>query len=176
VGGSTNIPVSEYASLVVSIDMGWQKHWSGRHFDSLLEHVCLVGLKLRKVIALCVKIKACVICKKFEDDPTKTAEDIPEHDCLRNHYGWSGSMESDALVEMLHDLFDKWCCTVDRIVTNDNSTMKAHAKWNDSDYIANYIKAAPRLPVGKSGRTKKRPDYGQLRGDVPEPGFLDSML
>jgi rubrerythrin len=170
--GQGTISVSEYARLNVSMDMGWQKRGSGRHYDSLSGHACLVGLTQRKVLCLTVKIKVCTICKKIEDDPSKSADDIPEHECLRNHIGLLGSMESDALVEMIHDLFDRWRCTVDRIVTDDDSTMKAHAKWNDSDYIAYYNKPVPRLPVGNSGRTKKRPNYGQLRGDVPEPGFL----
>jgi hypothetical protein len=51
--------------------------------------------------------------------------------------------------------------------------MKSRARWSEANYIKNYGKPPPRTLVGKTGnKTKKRPDHGMLRGDVPEPAFL----
>jgi hypothetical protein len=113
----------------------------------------LIGQQQRKVIALRIKIKACQVCKRFEEDVSKTeAGDIPDHDCLRNHIGTSGSMGADVLVKLIHELFDTYNCTVDCIVTDsdDDSTMRAHTRWSNEDYEKNYHRPVPRFPVGNA--------------------------
>ena len=162
----------EMASLIVSMDMGWQKKGSGRTHNSNSGHACLVGMITRKPIKLVVKIKLCQTCRAVEEDENKTEDDIPDHDCLRNHIGSSGSMEAGGLLDMLHDLHDTWHCCIDSIVTDDDSKMKAQAKWNNANYERHCGQPPPRVSAGKDGKTKPRPDHGELNYPAPESKFL----
>ena len=40
--------------LTVSFDMGWNKHSSGKRYDSIYDHAVLIEGKFKKVIPLCV--------------------------------------------------------------------------------------------------------------------------
>jgi hypothetical protein len=57
----------------------------------------------------------------------------------------SGSMESSALVDMMHRLYTEFRCCVSNIVTDDYSTMWSQMRWSNLDYLKHYsLKKVPK--------------------------------
>jgi hypothetical protein len=145
-------------TLVVSYDMGWQKRSSGNRYDSHSGHAAAVGCKTRKPIALAVLSKFCCIC-------SSGADDVPDHDCLKNFEGASGAMEPHALVDLLvaHEQMDKYYVLFGTIVADDDSTMRAQMKWSNANWMIDTGSRIPPKIIGKDGRLSTRPDKGRLK-------------
>jgi len=172
-------------SIAVSMDMGWQKRSSGRRFDSSSGHAFLVGIKTRKPVAMCLKSSYCSTCCYHMKRHKLSQEEIPEHECVVNHSGSAGSMESSALIEMVESLYDRNTVAVSTVITDDDSKMKSQCKWSNEDYLVHKGYPADEkrwLIVGYKDRKRKQdkepikePIYrksGLLRYPVPQPAFL----
>jgi hypothetical protein len=160
-----------------TMDMGWNKRSSGVRFDSLSGHAVLYGVLTRLPIAMCSKSKYCSICSWWQKN--KDGMDAPEHSCEVNHEGSLGSMESDALLEMVTGLWRNSVVQSRHVVTDDDSTMRANCRWSNDDYMAvNELSDCvigqtvpdPNKPSDKSRPIKRK--GGCLPVDVPEPKFL----
>ena len=88
--------------LDVSYDMGWQRKSSGRSYDSLSGHGFLIGLSTNKIIGMRVYSKVCAICDSSQDDPKR------EHECPKNWYGSSGSMECHGALDLWNEIYQQY--------------------------------------------------------------------
>jgi hypothetical protein len=142
---------SEYPQIFVSMDMGWNKRSSGRRYDSLSGHCCLVGQRTRRPILKAVKSKFCRYCSAHARKQEESEQEVivGNHVCPHNHDGSSGSMESLALVDMIKELWFKYHVAVDRIVTDDDSSMAANCR-----------------------RSSEQNDKGMLPHPIKEPMFV----
>ena len=169
-GVHDNYPLSSYAKISISCDMGWQKRSSGRSYSSTSGYEFLIGMKTKKPIAVLIRSKFCRICS-FAKSKNQI---VRQHTCTVNHEGSSGSMESAALVEMTHELHYSKLCHLQYIVTDDDSTMKARLKWSNADYERHYGEE-PKVMIEegkKKGQYRIRKDNGQLDYPIPEPKFV----
>jgi len=161
---------SMYAKIKGGADMAWQKRSSGRRYDSLSGHEFVIGSKTRKPIMMCIKSKFCRICSL-----AKARDVVPRnHQCVINHTDSSGSMETDALVDMVHELDTKWKVHLSPTCTDDDSTMRARLRWNNQDHKAHHGEF-PKVQIQKGkdkGKWRVRNDTGKLRANVPEPFFV----
>jgi len=159
-----------YARIKGGADMAWQKRYSGRRYDSLSGHEFIIGARTRKPISMCIKSKFCHICSL-----AKSKGVVPRnHQCVINHTDSSGSMEADALVDMVHELDSKWKVHLSHICTDDDSTMRARLRWNNNDHKAKHGDF-PKVQIQKGkdkGKWRVRNDTGKLRPSVPEPLFV----
>jgi hypothetical protein len=101
---------SKYPKIQCCYDMGWQQRNSGHRYNSASGNALLVGGLTRKAVALDVRSKLCSTCfhwkKKHKD---LVLEPILEHRCSKNHKGMSSSMEPIACLDMVVELFERWC-------------------------------------------------------------------
>jgi hypothetical protein len=115
---------AKYPQITVSFDMAWQQRSSGHNYNSPSGHALMVGALTRKPLALCVKSKLCNTCKcykkKFPDVPDADIADL--HECWKNHFGSSKSMEANACLEMTIYLYDNRNIIVKGIVIDDDSS------------------------------------------------------
>jgi len=126
-----HFPVAQWPKLEVATDMGWQKQSSGRNCSSLSGHALLVALLTRKPICLETKHKVCRHCKMWHVQHT-IAEPVPEHKCVVNHVGSSGSMEALAVLAMHIRMYERHVI-IETFVTDDDSSIKAKLKWSMLD-------------------------------------------
>jgi hypothetical protein len=176
--GTIVLDKNMYPKIRCSYDMAWQQRNSGNRYASASGHALFVGACTRKPIALMVKSKLCNFCRTWlrkhpdEDDD----EEIPEHECQKNHVGSSGSMEPTSCLEMVIDLFDNKFVVVQQICADDDSSTRALLKWSNEDYRKNTnTNEAPTVPISKGpnkGQPQSRPDRGRLPGHIPEPTFV----
>jgi len=169
-GDALELDESFYATIRGGSDMGWQKRSSGRRYDSLSGHECVFGALTRKPIMMCIKSKFCRVCTS-----AKRLNKVPkQHKCCANHVDSSGSMEADALLDMIHELKSKWNVHVSHLCTDDDSTMRARVRWGNEDYkrhFGNY----PMVEIMKGknkGKMRIREDTGRLKLCVPQPTFV----
>jgi len=156
--------LSMFANIKGNTDMGWQKRSSGRKYDSLSGHEFIVGTETRKPIAMCVKSKFCRVCcvAKSKGIAVKTCN------CRINHVDSSGSMEADALLDMVHDLHNAFRVHMTHICTDDDSTMRARLKWSNQKHF-DFYGDWPQVLIKKG---KKKGQYRiriGSRGDSAEP-------
>jgi len=165
-----DLDTAQYAKINGGTDMAWQKRASGRLYNSLSGHELIIGAKTRKPIIMCVKTKFCRVCCY-----AKAKGAIPRnHRCGINHTDSSGSMEADALVDMVHELDTKWKCHMVKICTDDDSTMRARLRWNNDDHKAFYG-TFPMVEIMKGkdkGKMRLRKCTGQLKPNIQEPVFV----
>ena len=124
-GDDPNIPdLIKKVGIAVSYDMGWQKRSTGKLYDSLSGHGFIFGVRTGNVIGYQVKSKCCSKCS-IANSLNKPAE---EHDCTINWEGSSGGMEAAVALELCIQLHDDsgYNIFVDTIVSDDDSTMRAH--------------------------------------------------
>jgi hypothetical protein len=175
----------KYPKLTVSFDMGWQQRSSGIRYNSQSGHALLVGGLTRKPICMAIKSKRCVFCNTWKannKDVVEAAELdgedllIPFHECTKNHVGSSSSMEPEACLEMVVDLFDNYCCIIQSICCDDDASTRALLKWSNNDWMANNnTTVGPRVLITggkKQGKTKPRESTGRLPAHIPEPSFV----
>lgn len=165
-----SVPTGLYAKVNGGADMAWQKRSSGRRHDSSSGHETIVGMKTRKPIAMALKCKMCKICSLARGKK----EEPREHNCTINHVGSSGSMESEALLDMTHRLYYDNLVSLHYIVTDDDSTMKAKLRWDNKDYYNHHKKhRLVEITRGKhKGEFRKADNKGKLQYPVPEPFFV----
>ena len=159
----------------VGMDMGWNNRGgSGRKYDSKSGHAILVGFFTRKAIQWSIKSRHCSYCLYVQ---RKGIENKP-HVCLKNHEGSAGSMECQALLDMVTNLFDEYKTEVGLVITDDDSTMQAQCKWSNEDYMKN--NNLTEVPIvgwtkPRSANSQPKPIFrtsGSLRGDIPAPDFF----
>jgi len=151
--------------------MAWQKRSSGNKHDSNTGHAVLVESATRKVIAFIMKTKLCSVClghKRKKDD----TQPVREHKCNVNHHGSAGSMEPQAILEMVVDLYDNRCSFAKFVITDDDSSIKAKCKWNNEDWMLNNNTTTAPKVLTRHGKETHRPNRGELPRHVPEPEFL----
>jgi hypothetical protein len=162
--GDIDYPEALYPLVRAGTDMGWQQRRGAQ--DSLSGHAFLFGANTQLPLWWNIRQKGCRICSMHKGDGK-----IPVHNCQINHEGSSKSMEPQAVVSMVTDLFDQFRCGVRFLITNDDSTMKAkNCRWSNEDYKKEFGDY-PRVP-DKDGKLKKRNDTGILRHRIPQPDFL----
>jgi hypothetical protein len=105
--GSTTAPLNalKYPSIDVSFYIGWQKRGAGKSYNSASGDALLVAGRTRKPIALTIKSKVCNYCRTWTARNLEL--EVPPHDCTKNHVGSSSSMEPQACLEMVVDMFNK---------------------------------------------------------------------
>jgi len=151
--------------------MGWSQKGSGRTFNSNSGHALYIANLTRKTIAKHVCCKSCKKCKTWYRH-RESDEEVPEHECVKNYDGSSGSMEPEAMLEMFKSLYDKYQTIVSTIVTDDDSSIKAKLKWSNEDHCNNnHTTDVPKI-TNRAGNVIPRPDKGGIPGYMPEPGFL----
>jgi hypothetical protein len=157
--------------------MTWQQRNSGHRYNSASGHALLVGGLTRKPLCMNVKSKLCSYCfawtKKHEDleeDP------IPIHYCPKIHEGTSSSMEPQACLEMVIDMFDNRQIIVKDICLDDDASTRSLLRWSNADWMKNNnTTKVPTVAITKGpnkGKEQRRPDKGKLPGHIPEPSFL----
>ena len=157
-----------YPTVTCSADMGWQKRSSGRRYDSNSGHAFLVDSVTRRPIAMVLKSKICSIrCQH------KPGSDVPvrEHKCQINHVGSSGSMEPAAIKDMVVWLHDEKQVLVSKLITDDDSSIKAKLKWCNADWMANNNTTTNPKIIKSRGNEVNRPDHGELPAHIAEPTF-----
>jgi hypothetical protein len=157
-----------------SYDMGWQQKGSGRQYNSVSGHGSMFGMRTRRLIGLCIKSKVCCYCNAFKKRTPDAPVDL--HHCFKNHVGSSGSMESQACVEILTEAFDKRHVIIRKVCCDDDTSIRADCSWSNADYlINNNTNILPQVPKSKGpdkGGLQPRPDKGSLPARVPEPVFV----
>ncbi|CAC5415505.1 unnamed protein product [Mytilus coruscus] len=110
--------------LEVSFDAGWQKRGSGFNYNSLTGHASMIGKQTGKVTCYDIRGKSCKFCEHHEGKK----ETVPSHDCCRNWYGSSKSMEPDMAVSMADKMNDNECAIDVIHADNDSTTMHKELK------------------------------------------------
>ena len=157
-----------HARMKGGADTAWQKRSSGRRHDSPSGHEFVIGARTRKPMSMCMKSKFCRMCSLL----AKSKGVVPRnHQCVINHADSSGSMEADALVDMVHKLDSKWKVHLSHVCADDDSAMGARLHWNNNDHKAkhgDFPKA--QMQKGKDkGKWRVRNDTGKLWPSTPEP-------
>jgi hypothetical protein len=166
---------AKYPHICGSFDMAWQQKGSGHRYNSASGHGLLMGHLTRKPLSIMVKSKLCNYCYYYKKKHPEE-EDVPEHACQRNHFGSSSSMEAAACLELVTNIYDEYCCVIERLCCDDDSSIRADCKWTHADYMKNnntFI--LPKVTITKGpnkGGLQDRPDQGELPGHVPEPLFV----
>jgi hypothetical protein len=171
------LPKNLYPKLAVSYDMAWQQRNSGHKYNSPSGHAIFVGKLSRKPIALVIKSKLCNFCSTFKkNNPDVADEFIPPHDCTKNHVGSSSSMEPKGCLEMTISLFNNCRCIVASICIDDDASTRSVMRWSNADFMKNNnTTEVPTIAKSKGknkGEQQKRPNFGKLPGNIPEPVFV----
>ena len=142
-------------------------------------HAFLCGKHTRKPIMGRLLCKVCTTCASWKKQMVKEGIDeetpAPEHHCLKNHDGSSGSMEAGACVDTVKTLHCDFHLNVRKMVMDDDASSRqaTSVRWNNADWmLANPGLPLPQVPkkVGKNkGEPHDRPDKGNLPGETPEP-------
>ena len=157
-----------YPKLMASTDMAWQKRSSGNRYDSNSGDAFLVDSETRLPITWIIKSKICSICQRHDHD----AAPVRDHKCMINHDGSAGSMEPLAVLDMVVEAHTKFFVVIERLITDDDSSMKAKLKWSNADHMLNNnSNERPRI-INKNGNLVLRPNHGALPRHIPEPTFL----
>jgi len=160
----------KYPRLITSTDMAWQQRACGKQCNSCSGHCLFVGQRTRKPIAKQIYSKSCSYCKAFYRKHQIT-EQVPPHECIKNYDGSSGSIEPVAVLQMYIALYDERSVVVERIITDDDSTIKAKLKWSNQTWMTkNNSNVQPRM-INSKGNEVARPDHGEIPGHMPEPSF-----
>lgn len=150
------LPKVLYPKLSISYDMAWQQRNLGHKYASPSGHALLVGRKCRKLI----KSKLCNICSSYRKKNPDMEEDdeVPPHECTKNHVGSSASMEAVGCLEMVQLVFEKWNCIIDSICIDDDASTRSLVKWSNEDHMMNnHTTIIPQVPISKG------PNKGKLQ-------------
>ena len=163
------LPADLYPLLTGSTDMGWQKRSSGMSFSSLSGHALFVTSRTRKPISVEVMALSCRFCGTWKKKHPLD-DQVPPHQCVKNHDGSSGSMEPLAVLEMYKRLYDEQQVVVAKIVADDDSAIRSKLKWSHAGYVTNNIDI-PRY-LSSDGTWKKKSDLGGVPHYMPMPTFI----
>jgi hypothetical protein len=173
--GLGTLPVDRMPQLSATYDMAWQQRTSGHVYNSVSGHGSLFRTHSRKLIGLVIKSKHCKYCKAFtKNNPGE--DQVPFHDCWKNHDGSSKAMEMRAAVEILVDSFENKQVVIAKLFCDDDSSIWATCQWSNADYCKNnHTHIIPKVPISKGpnkGKLQDRRDNGKLPGNIPEPIFV----
>lgn len=158
--------------LTVSADMGWQGRSSGNAFNSLSGDALLVRALTRKPVAWYVMSRSCSFCKGWKRSKKKD-EAVAVHKCLQTWEGSAGAMEPVAVLEMVKLLYYGFNVVIEKIVTDDDSSMKSKLKWNNHDTMINLGLDEPPFVISETtGKKVVRPDKGELPAEMMQPTFV----
>ena len=160
-----------WPKLTLSGDMGWQGRSSGMQFNSLSGDAILVGALTRKPCAWYICSRSCSFCKGWKRGARKD-DAVPDHNCRKNWEGSAGAMEPIAILEMVKELSNTYCVVTEKIITDDDSSIKTKLKWNNADTMINKNLLEPPHWYDSKGRKSVRPDKGALPINMPEPTFV----
>ena len=148
--------------LTVCYDMGWNKRSSGRRYDSISGHGIVFGARSKKIISYRACSKICSLCEIFK---RKNCENVAveEHDCVKNHFGSSKSMECEAILYLTVDSWMNRSFHFEKICADDDTTMKKILRHNYDLMIEIGIMAKEDKPNKTSGK---------LDHEVNEPSFV----
>lgn len=165
------LEAKDYPSIKASFDTGWNQRC--KLFNSPSSHSFLVGSQTRSASAGKLFSELCAKCSTHNRNPDNKDVPVPEHCCLRNFEGSSGSMEPQACVDVVIRPHEKFQVNVSLICMDDDSSTRAALQWNNATYkINNNTDVLPQVLItrGKNiGKEQDRPDKGSLPGHTPEP-------
>jgi len=168
--GSLQNNPEKWPKIIASTDMAWQQRACGKQHNSCSGHCLFVAQGTRKPVAKQIYSKSCSFCKAFYRKHEVT-DQVPPHECVKNCDGSSGSMEPIAVLQMHISLYDDRCVITERIITDDDSTIKAKLKWSNQTWMdKNNTDKQPRI-INSKGKTVVRPDHGEVPGHMPQPLF-----
>ena len=104
--------------ITVAYDMGWQKR--GRAMNSLTGVGANIGAKTGKIVNYATRSKRCITCEVA----LRAGRPPRPHDCRRNHFGSSKSMEPAVAVELAKDLESHGAYLACLVSDDDASTYK----------------------------------------------------
>ena len=112
--------------ISISFDMGWNKRFSGNHYDSLSGHALAIGCLSNKLLNVVVSSKMCRQCAVAREN----GEEPPEHVYPQNYEGSSKAMEADAALILYKDIYDKSDKKIHlkAVVADDDSSMRSLLK------------------------------------------------
>jgi hypothetical protein len=137
----------------VSFDMAWQQRASGNRYNSPSGHALFVGGYTRKPIAMIIKSKLCHYCTIWKQ--RNGNEEVPVHDCMKNHEGSSGAMEPIACLDLTVIMFRNKYCKIALICADDDASTRSLLKWSNEDYMKNHNTNVPpkvKITKGKNVR------------------------
>ena len=165
------LAAEHWPRILASTDMGWQGRSSGVAHNSLSGHALHVGQKTRKPIAWIALAKSCSFCKSWHSAHME-GDEVPEHECVKNHDGTSGSMEPVAALKMHCNLYENHQSVIETTITDDDSSIKAKLKWCNADHMLNHNTDEKPMIINSNGNLVERPDHGEVPRHMPEPIFL----
>jgi len=148
--------------LTVCYDMGWNKRSSGNRYDSISGHGIVFGAMSKKVIAYRAVSKACSYCDIFKKKNSEIAV-VDTHDCVRNHWGSSKSMECEAILHITKDAWENRRYHLHCICSDDDTTMKKILRHNYDQMIRDGLLEKANKPKATSVR---------LDAHIIEPQFI----
>ena len=120
--------------IVISYDMGWQKHSTGRIYNSLSGHGFMIGCITENLVSVGVRAKKCKRCSYSNSKDVR----VTPHICPVNHVGSSGSIEEKLALDLTVEMHtqSKRGVFVESIINDDDSTMRLLLKHpkNNSKY------------------------------------------
>ena len=137
----------EPVPIALKYDMGWQKRSSGRKYDSASGVGAMIGNETGKIVDYGVKSKDCRICAFWENKN----EEPPVHECYKNHFSSSRSMESAVAGEIVQRLEAGGEVKLRTLVMDDDSTTIARIrselgrdveKWSDVLHVKRHLQGA----------------------------------
>lgn len=94
--------------------------------------------------------KQCAKCSKHNNNPMNEDLSVPEHCCVKNFEGSSGTMEPQACVDIATELHDKCQVNIRMIRVDDDATTRSAIRWNNADcLINNNTDVLPQVPITK---------------------------
>jgi hypothetical protein len=94
---------------------------------------------------------------------------MPDHKCRKNHKGSSKSMEPQACLEMVINLYNDRSVVVEQIVLDDDSSTRALLKWNNADWMNN--NNTNTYPMAPKSKGKNKGDLQRCK-DTGRPLWL----
>lgn len=162
--GAGNFPLGSLnPDIHASADMAWQKKGSGHLCNSKSGHAMFVGTVCRKPISWIVLSKECNKCYYGKAHPPS--------ECPKNFTGSSKAMEPEGILRMFTKMHKSNNVTISRIVTDDDSSIKAKMKWSNEDHY-NHHGEYPTVTSATTGKVSRRPEKGNLEYPIPEPAFV----
>ena len=153
------------APLTVCYDMGWNKRSSGTRYDSISGHGLMIGGYSKKVIGFKCVSKECSVCSKYSKEP----DNLPKHECTKNHEGSSKSMECEAILDLIKEAYFERNFCIGTVVADDDTTMKKTLRHNYKKQVEDGLLDKKDWPLNKKGKLVAS---GKLPDAIPPPKFL----
>ena len=149
--------------LATTLDGGWTFRGGGNAYNSDIGHQIVIGARTQLVLALCVLMKVCALCRR-KIEHTKVQ-------CNINYTGSSKGMEATGAAHNVNSLFSNFNCYVQTVVMDNDSSTKnvLQHKYSQLQQIANQEGREYIWPK-KDGR--KLPNTGRLPPEHKQISFL----